>query len=89
MSRHRDLLCPPVESSLQATTHSKTTTLTLTLTLTELLVGVQEGVGGVLGEILVVGGYTGTDMTLLELSSWNGKWPEEKARRAGRVRLDA
>ena len=28
-------------------------------------------------------------MTLLELSSWNGKWPEEKARRAGRVKLDA
>ena len=29
------------------------------------------------------------DMTPLELSSWNGKWPEEKVRRAGRADLDA
>ena len=31
----------------------------------ELLVGVQEGVGGVFGEILVVGGYTGTEAGIL------------------------
>ena len=27
-------------------------------------------------------------MTLLELSSWNGKWPEENTRLADREKLD-
>ena len=36
----------------------------------ELLVGVQEGVGGVLGEILVVGGYTGTKAGMPVQKSW-------------------
>ena len=28
-------------------------------------------------------------MTNAGVVEWNGKWPEEKARRAGRVKLDA